>query len=577
MPRLHVRSVASALLVLCAATAAQVPAVRHATRGELESFDVSRASVQEWTLPRGPVRAFSFRARLGAEIRLVTLTEHDVRTKDFRLYAADADGVRLLPTPPNTTFRGFVHGDPDSAVAASLVDGQLSAMIRLDGGTTTWGIQPLRELDAAAPRTSHIVYDAADSAAPRGRCGVQVPLARNEVPRAPTAMGGNQVYTCEIAVDADNRLYKANGSSVATTQNTVTGIVNATTVIYTRDTSIDYKITTILVRTSTVYTSMSTLLTDFRTRWNANHTSIQRDTAHVMSGGSGEGGGVIGRAYLSTICSKTSSYGASWVGYTSNLTNRVGLVSHELGHSWSSGHCSGSSCYIMCPTLGGCGRNLTKFGAASISSITTFRASRSCLSTGSPPTITGIAPKTVTAFDGGTVTLTGSNFTGATRVLVDSTALNPGTDFKVVSDSSNTFDSATASSFQPASVRVEANGQTSSPVALNYTVTQPPKLKMTGAVRNGFLIWTFGGIPGELWFLTVSSTSSSISALGFTFLSPFVVFGSGGLDGVGTGATFTFVPGNLPVGLKFYSQVVTMDGKLGKFTGTSPIVERAIQ
>ncbi|MCB9889511.1 MAG: hypothetical protein H6836_08025 [Planctomycetes bacterium] len=132
--------------------------------------------------------------------------------------------------------------------------------------------------------------------------------------------------------------------------------------IYKRDCEIDYKITTILVRTSVTYTTAdySLLLSQYRQQWLTYHGGVQRDITHLFTGKT-RTTSVIGVAYLGTICDLANGYGLSFTRYTSNFTNRVGLTAHELGHSWNAQHCTGSTCYIMCAGLGGCGGNVTLF------------------------------------------------------------------------------------------------------------------------------------------------------------------------------------------------------------------------
>ena len=72
------------------------------------------------------------------------------------------------------------------------------------------------------------------------------------------------------------------------------------------------------MRTSSVYSgSISTRLGQFQNRWRANHGSVRRDLAHLFSGTNGSG--VIGVAYLGTVCSTASGYGASAMGIAKYL------------------------------------------------------------------------------------------------------------------------------------------------------------------------------------------------------------------------------------------------------------------
>ncbi|MEE9126446.1 MAG: M12 family metallo-peptidase [Planctomycetota bacterium] len=539
--------------------------------GVLAGFDVSQGTLQDLVLPKTNVRGFSVKVVLGGKTYALILREHDIRSSNFKLLVHDKNGIHVAKTPANITYRGIVGGLRDSIVAASLVGGQLKALVQLGKGQAFWGIQPVNEVNQTAKPSIHIVYHSSKNNLPAGRCGV-TEVAAVPTPPAPFGPMGAPNKICEIGCDADNALYLRRGRNVTTTQNDVTSVMNGVATIYKRDVGIDYKITTIIVRTISVYgtNNLGTLLRLFQTRWNRFHTGVKRDTAHIFHGGTG--GGVLGVAYLSTICNLRSSYGASKTTFTSNFTSRVAVTAHELGHSWSAGHCSGSACRIMCGGLGGCSRIITSFGTSTKNRISSYRNSRTCLSNAvGSAVLTGISPTTVQAFKGGTVTLTGSKFTKATAVNVGANTLT-GTNFKIVSDTKITFESFTPTSMLPVLVNVQDVNGNSANKTLNYIPTSPPKLdaQISGFGR-GVMIWQFGAQPAHLWFLTASLSSQTTSILGFNWLTTPILITFGKLDAAGAGGFGVLVPNNTPTGLKVYSQVVTLDGVNVVFAGNTNV------
>ena len=150
-------------------------------------------------------------------------------------------------------------------------------------------------------------------------------------------------------------------------------------------------ISTIIVRTSKVYTSgpetgcsASGLLQEMQARWQANHTGVARDTAHMLSG-EGVFTGTIGCAFNGVICDSVttgSGYGVSRA-ISANMASNVGLLAHELGHNWSANHCDATPpCNIMCSSLNGAGCGApTSFGAAAVAEILAHKATRTCLAT----------------------------------------------------------------------------------------------------------------------------------------------------------------------------------------------------
>ena len=336
-------------------TGSSVPAPRTV----LDAFSLRAGTVETLTVPMDGARAVRLSVSLGGKAHVLDLRPHDVRAADFVVLVDDGKTLTPLPRAANTTLQGTVVGHPDSAVAAQIVNGQLTATVEVDGHT--WGVEPLNSKILAMPHRAHVAYRNADTIVPAGTtCGADHshgPRGHGAQAGSASLHGGPQATAmtkeAEIAFDCDREFYQRNGSSATATRNAVTAILNGVDTIYKRDVGVQYKITTILVRTTRTYTNtdMRQLLPEFRARWNANHTAIRRDVAHLMTG-KGSFSGIVGIAYLSVICSQTAGYGVNKAFTTA--TRNVGLVAHELGHNWSSNHCSGSDCRIMCASLGGC-------------------------------------------------------------------------------------------------------------------------------------------------------------------------------------------------------------------------------
>jgi len=321
---------------------------------------------------------------LDGVVRPLELERRSLRSPSFRLRVQEAHGEFVERDPePVRTYRGTVAGQPGILVAASVTpDGGLRAIVDRDG--EMFAIQPAADGVPGAPTTLHVVYPFEDVRALENRlCGVLAESGEDGL-RGPgtDARGVVDIYTTEIAFDADVQFYNANGSSVANTVADIEDVMNSVTFIYERDTQITYEFTEILVRTSEPdpYTTSdpSSLLGQFAGEWASNQGDIHRDIAHLMTGRD-LNGGVIGIAYLNAICSSTIGYGLSQSRFTGNFAARVALTAHELGHNYASPHCSGADCRIMCPGLGGCTGDISQFGAASVNFITNFRDRSPCV------------------------------------------------------------------------------------------------------------------------------------------------------------------------------------------------------
>ena len=326
------------------------------------------AMVQEpASAPAGLPEAFTTIVQIDDRPYVIDLEKRSVRSPGFRAYVQRDDGSLCeFEPPPVSTYRGRVRGIAGSTVAASLIDGDLTATIRLPPDI-------------------------------RGRGGGDE-----------TAAGGGAGPQCnvtEIAFDADHEFYLLNDSDEALVVTDIEGVMNGVTAIYENDVDISYEITSITVRTSAAenpYTSNDclTLLCQFRHEWNKNFPIgvFPRDTAHLMTGRNLGGctSGLPGVAWIGVLCNESGfagecggavqnlAYGLSQSKFTANFNARVALTAHQLGHNWNACHCDEGDCFslpceIMCSGGPGCPFAPTQFGPGAIAQIEAFRDSRTCL------------------------------------------------------------------------------------------------------------------------------------------------------------------------------------------------------
>jgi len=356
--------------------------------------------------------------------RTMELWPHSVVADDFQVLVPNRIGVLVsVDVPTMHTYRGVLLEDPDTMIAATVIDGSVTAMV-IRPDNSILHVQPLSQQVAGARAEQHVVFTGPDVIMTPGFCSNDddpndelrpnqwvVPnqddvLARDMRPfpeqaedgglRAPPDPDlGIGAFVCRVAFDADFPYYQSNGSSIAATVNDLVGIMNAVNLVYERDTFITHEIGSIIVRTSSAadpYSSNDsvTLLGQFRNHWNANHQGVTRDVAHLFTGRN-ISGSIIGRAFLSVICDSVvngSGYGFSQVTFTTIFARKVALVAHELGHNWSAEHCNqspniSSPCNIMCSNINGCdGIGAPEFGPGAINFIQTHAMSRSCLGLG---------------------------------------------------------------------------------------------------------------------------------------------------------------------------------------------------
>lgn len=333
------------------------------------------------------------------------LKPYSLRRPYSEAFEEGPGGVRKkVELPPSKTYRGTVQGDVKGVVAATIEGDAVQARILLDDGSD-WYVQPIPERGAGA----HAVYRGTDITEPGGSCGSEEVPGVERLPNlAPQAQSSGCVEA-DIAIEADYQYYQWNGSSSPQTINDIDAVMNAVELIYARDVKISYRVTHYLIQTSSGKYSSSdagTKLVQFRDWWNANQGSVTRDVATLFAG-TPMNGGLIGTAYFSVLCNTSNAYGIACPSWSTLWANRVGVVAHELGHNWGAMHCSSSDtdCWIMCPNIGGCAVDPTRFSPGSIREIETYRnVAGSCLAAGTG-TPTALNP---TARDDRSVALRGT-------------------------------------------------------------------------------------------------------------------------------------------------------------------------
>jgi hypothetical protein len=318
----------------------------------------------------------------------IELEPHSVRSEKYQVMIDIGNG-RLVEAPagPERTVRGNVLGIDGATVAGSMMDDGLHLRIALPWGTELW-LEPIADRVEGAAANEYVLYDSLDVLENDRSCGVHLlPDALAHRMLVPDAQPGGTpinsgVKVAELAVDADYEYYTYWGSSVSNVVARIESVINTVNGQYEPQVGIRHEITTIIVRTSSnqpyTHTRADRLLNQFRSHWNANHSNIVRDIAHLFTG-KNLNGGTIGIAWVGVVCHDSYGYALSQVEFNGNYASACDLVAHELGHNWNAQHCS-------CPnhTMSASITSANTFHpTATIPVITQFRDSRTCLHDGS--------------------------------------------------------------------------------------------------------------------------------------------------------------------------------------------------
>jgi len=372
-------------------------------------------SLQHLTIPADLPNEFTFTVVMGEREETIRLYRHSLRSDSFMVLVDQGDGILTEVDPPEPrTYRGIVISDPESVVAASLLEDGLSGTVIM-ADDSTWSIEPVTRLSAEPTNDPRYAIYSGGQIVPTGHgCGFDMRLHGHAFAGAGDAgdgdggagggegeggIAGGNPNRAEIAFDTDFEFFQKNGSSVNNTINDIELVMNSVDAVYDRDVDISYEYTGMIIRSSSSdpYSSSSIggRLCEFRNTWNsAPESSIQRDMAHMFSGFN-YGGGAIGVAWLGVVCNVNGfdcgsnanlAYGIVESRYLAStpLYLRVSLSAHEMGHNWAATHCDAqgaANCHIMCSTNNGCGGvsgvNL-KFDPFSISEMNAYKGSVTC-------------------------------------------------------------------------------------------------------------------------------------------------------------------------------------------------------
>ncbi len=173
-----------------------------------------------------------------------------------------------------------------------------------------------------------------------------------------------------------------------------------------------------------------------------------------------------------------------------------------------------------------------------------------------PPILTSVSPSTAQILLDGTITLTGSNFSGSTQVTIGSNVLTAG-GFTIVNDTQITVSGLIPSSLGTKAVTVTNPSGTSGSQNLTYNAADPTLLIVPALTNNGGNFdLQVAGQPNWQAFLIVNLSFSTFQFNGSTWLSSLVLIPFGTLNSVGYQAIsipLSGVPGGLPIYTQYWT------------------------
>ena len=308
------------------------------------------------------------------------------------------DGVDSEETPSTTGyFAGRLKGEPGSRVRVRWHAGALDGVIITPADT--YFVQP----DGRGPAAeATVMFRRQDVQVDGGhaRCGTDAPVAEAAAVVAPaktirpalafTAAADDTLRRAEINLVADYQFYQMNGADSAQVMQDIISQVSA---IYEAEIGVTLSIARTVIYTSrndpfSETTDPGSLLEEFSDYVGAADSPVSGgDVAHLFTGRDLDGG-VVGIAWIGSLCDHTYGTGLSQDLGGSAMVN---LVAHEIGHNFAALHdaltCSHPPVgYIMQPNLSCV--SASQFSSQSLNDIANYLSTVSCLdggAAGAPP------------------------------------------------------------------------------------------------------------------------------------------------------------------------------------------------
>ncbi len=320
------------------------------------------------------------------------LAPRDILSADYKLVTGEADGSRkIYPKPACMTYTGSLRNMPGSRTYMTVTPRMIYGMVST--GYKTYFIEPLRYFDKNAGDNIFVIYETKDvQPRPELTCAVtEREQYGGEAGKTNFTAGIGTCKLTELAIASDFQMRQRYGNA-SETQNHNIAVANSMVNIYSDElfgsNYLEFKIKGQYVPNSVatdpfggdLTTDAPTLLGEFQTWGQAGNFGGVYDVAVVWTArdiAASGSNGVIGLAYVGTTCNSFRyQILEDYIGASGPALGS--LESHETGHNFNASHDASGSAFIMAPSTST--PPATTFSPASISSITNYMNTISCLS-----------------------------------------------------------------------------------------------------------------------------------------------------------------------------------------------------
>jgi len=278
--------------------------------------------------------------------------------RSTELWMETAEGSRRMPVPEIIALRGSIHGEPESSVYMSYVDGLLFGSIR-GGDGAVHVIAPAT--DGMVTGEHVIVAEGgifSEGIPPAVECRAQEDATYYRLPGAPSGgrrmLAANTLLQADIAIEADYEFFKATGSDFVKSMAYASALFGMVSAIYEDEIDVTLHFSWFKVWGDSitdpykVHGDAYALWDLVPPYWKEHYADVPRDLAHVLTSiGYGGGGKAFrGEAFsggAAAICSRDYGYGMSSPTCAQSyptfaFTYDAYIVAHELGHNFGARH-----------------------------------------------------------------------------------------------------------------------------------------------------------------------------------------------------------------------------------------------
>jgi PKD repeat protein/outer membrane lipoprotein-sorting protein len=362
-------------------------------------FNINTSAIVDFTKNQKGINAVFELQLPGLTNWEFSIAEHDILSKDYTLTVNTPSGRTTMPKTACKTYRGYLSNVNDSRVSLTLDNSIIYGMIK--SGDKEYFIEPLNYLQKGASPDVFVVYDTKDVLSdPNLTCGATETWQRqNIVQRQNQVQRTEAGLTCvrtELAIASDASMF-TRYVTVAGVETHNIGVMNNVIWDYV-NAQFDYNIEFLIVtqnvslvagtdQLTPLYagTDVDVILPNFSAWAAAGGFGVTHDigqfwtTRDLDTDGAGGGSGVIGFAYVGSVCVASLKYHILEDFTGSNPTGsgyqlRV-LTSHEIGHNFNCVHDGAGSGFIMQPSVG----NTSTWSAVSVAAVDLEAPTLACL------------------------------------------------------------------------------------------------------------------------------------------------------------------------------------------------------